>query len=240
MWRYLEYDELVSTNDKALELTVSAGGEKMAVTAVKQTGGRGRRGRRWESLEGNLFMSLALPFAADKSTALVLISSLALLQSVKELDNNADVKLKWPNDVLLNERKMSGILLEKGSCGYMVIGIGVNLKASPAGEMIYPTTDLAAAGIRTECRTFKSIYIRCFDRLTELWEQQGMPTLTEEWLRYAKNLGEPIVARLPKTTKSGIFAGIDQSGMLILQTPSGTETIGAGDVFFDDESKRKE
>ena len=66
MWRYFEYEELTSTNDEALALTASAGGEKLAVTATRQTGGRGRRGRSWVSLEGNLFMSLALPFAAEK------------------------------------------------------------------------------------------------------------------------------------------------------------------------------
>ena len=100
MWRYFEYEELTSTNDEALALTASAGGEKLAVTATRQTGGRGRRGRSWVSLEGNLFMSLALPFAAEKSAALVLISSLSLLEAVKEFDQNAGVKLKWPNDVL--------------------------------------------------------------------------------------------------------------------------------------------
>lgn len=86
MWRYFEYEELTSTNDEALALTAAAGGEKLAVTAERQTGGRGRRGRGWVSLEGNLFMSLALPFAAEKSAALVLISSLSLLEAVKEFD----------------------------------------------------------------------------------------------------------------------------------------------------------
>lgn len=175
MWRYFEYEELTSTNDEALALTASAGREKLAVTATRQTGGRGRRGRSWVSLEGNLFMSLALPFAAEKSAALVLISSLSLLEAVKEFDQNAGVKLKWPNDVLLNGGKISGILLEKGAGGYMIVGIGVNLRASPAGETVYPVTDLAAAGIKTDCRTFKEVYLRRFDALTNLWEQKGMP-----------------------------------------------------------------
>ena len=99
MCRYFEYEELTSTNDEALALTASAGVEKQTITATWLTGGRGRRGRSWVSLEGNLFMSLALPFAAEKSAALVLISSLALLEAVKEFDQNAGVKLKWPNDV---------------------------------------------------------------------------------------------------------------------------------------------
>ena len=185
-------------------------------------------------------MSLALPFAAEKSAALVLISSLSLLEAVKEFDQNAGVKLKWPNDVLLDGGKISGILLEKGAGGYMIVGIGVNLRASPAGETVYPVTDLAAAGIKTDCRTFKEVYLRRFDALTDLWEQKGMPALTEKWLRHARGLGEPIVVRLPKTTKTGIFAGMNEEGMLILQTPSGREVIGAGDVFFDDESKREE
>ena len=170
----------------------------------------------------------------------MLISSLSLLEAVKEFDQNAGVKLKWPNDVLLNGGKISGILLEKGAGGYMIVGIGVNLRVSPAGETVYPVTDLAAAGIKTDCRTFKEVYLRRFDALTDLWEQKGMPALTEKWLRHARGLGEPVVVRLPKTTKTGIFAGMNEEGMLILQTPSGREVIGAGDVFFDDESKREE
>ena len=134
-------------------------------------------------------MSLALPFAVEKNAALVLISSLSLLEAVKEFDQNAGVKLKWPNDVLLNGGKISGILLEKGAGGYMIVGIGVNLRASPAGETVYPVTDLAAAGIKTDCRTFKEVYLRRFDALTDLWEQKGMPALTERWRRHARGLG---------------------------------------------------
>ncbi len=240
MWQHFDFNELTSTNDLALALSGSAAGQKLAITAVRQTGGRGRRGRSWVCLEGNLFLSLAIPFAAEQSAALVLASSLALLEAVKSLDQNADVVLKWPNDVLLNGGKISGILLEKGDAGYMIIGIGVNIKAAPAGGTLYPTTSLDAAGINIDREEFKEIYLRCFDALMSLWSEQGMKVLVEKWQKHAKGIGQNITVRLPKITKTGVFTGLNDEGMLILQTPAGCEVIGAGDVFFDDESKKEE
>lgn len=83
MWQCFEYDELGSTNDEAVRLSASGDGRCLAVTAKRQTAGRGRRGRNWQSLEGNLFLSLALPFDLKNCGALVLVSGLALLQAVK-------------------------------------------------------------------------------------------------------------------------------------------------------------
>ncbi len=238
MWQCLDYDELGSTNDKALELAEKATGGKYAVTAARQTNGRGRRGRSWIGMDGNLFLSLAFPFPAEKSAALVLMSSLALLEAVKQLTPSAAVVLKWPNDVLLNGAKISGILLEKGADGYMVVGIGVNVRAAPAGSVIYPVTSLAAAGIETDRQAFKEIYLRQFDGLMDFYAKEGMAALVSEWLRHAAGVGKKISVRLPKTIKEGIFSGLDEEGRLILQTVTGAEIISAGDVFFkDDESE---
>ncbi len=240
MWQCLDYDELGSTNDKALELSGLAVGEKYAVTAVRQTNGRGRRGRSWIGMDGNLFLSLALPFPAEKSAALVLMSSLALLETVKELAPSVATVLKWPNDVLLNGCKISGILLEKGANGYIIVGIGVNVRAAPVNDMIYPVTSLTAAGIETNRQTFKEIYLRQFDGLMGFYIKEGMPALVSRWLRHAAGVGKKIFVRLPKTIKEGIFSGLDREGRLILQTVSGIEIVSVGDVFFkDDESEWK-
>lgn len=239
MWQCFEYDELGSTNDEAVRLSASGAGRCLAVTAKRQTAGRGRRGRNWQSLEGNLFLSLALPFDLKNCGALVLISGLALLQAVKELGPTADIVLKWPNDVLLNGAKISGILLEKGVGDYMIVGIGVNLKAAPESGTLYRVTSLQQAGIVTDRRVFMEKYLNCFDGLYALWAQKGTATVAALWQSYAKGIGDRICVRTAKEEKNGIFTGLDDQGMLILQTPAGREVIGAGDVFFEDERKRE-
>ena len=121
-----------------------------------------------------MFLSLALPFDLKNCGALVLVSGLALLQAVKQLDPAADIVLKWPNDVLLNGAKISGILLEKGVGDYMIIGIGVNLKAAPENGTLYRVTSLLQAGIVTDCRAFMEKYLNCFDGLYALWAQKDL------------------------------------------------------------------
>lgn len=236
-WHWREYPELGSTNDKAIELTSTASGEKLVVTAVVQTSGRGRRGRSWEGLDGNLFMSLAFPFILKDSGALVLMVSLALVQAIKILSPNADVCLKWPNDVLLNGAKVSGILLEKGAGDYMVVGIGVNVKAAPKNTQSYPVTSLQAAGIATDSIALMQQYLDCLDNLHEVWQQKGASEISRYWQESAKGIGKTIFVHTFKETKSGIFAGLNNEGMMILETPTGREVMSAGDVFFEDESK---
>ncbi len=239
MWRCFHYAELASTNDTALALAAAGAGEKYAVSADRQTAGRGRRGRIWQSGKGNLFLSLALPFADKEGSAPVFVSSLALFAAVKSLDASADLALKWPNDVLLAGKKMSGILLERGKNDYMVIGIGVNLESAPAKEtVLYPTTCLADAGITVTPAEFAKIYLRCFDEVFALWEKEGLPPLVEKWQTFARGLGQSIVVRLPKTEKTGLFAGLADDGALILQTAEGMEKITAGEVFFGDEAEK--
>ena len=239
MWQYYDYDELGSTNDKAIELTTKATGEKIAVTAEMQTGGRGRRGRRWVGAKGNLFLSLALPFELKNCGALVLISGLALLELIKEVAPQSDVVLKWPNDVLLDDGKISGILLEKGEAGYMIVGIGINVKIAPITDAVYKVNSLANAGLLFDRQEIKDMYLRHFDELLDYWQQQGMPALVKRWLQYAKGIGLPIEVKMPNTTKDGIFAGLNEDGWLILQTEQGQEVISAGDVFFKEEGIKR-
>ena len=235
MWREYDFAELISTNDKAMELCACARGEKIAVTAEMQTGGRGRRGRSWVGAKGNLFLSLALPFELKDCGVLVLISGLALLELVKKVNPQADVVLKWPNDVLLGGGKLSGILLEKAESGYMIVGIGINVKIAPATDASYKVSSLAGEGIILTKEEVKTMYLSHFDELLEFWRQNGMSALAKRWQKYAKGLGSTIVVRMPKTTKEGIFLGLDENGLLLLKTENGQEIISAGDVFFKEE-----
>ena len=124
-WIYYIFDEVSSTND-VIKQYCSKSGKYIAVYAKKQTSGRGRRGRNWDSPRGNLFFSMAFEYELQRAGELAFACSLSLLQAVKKIAPYADIKLKWPNDVLLNNAKMSGILLEKGAEKYMIVGVGVN------------------------------------------------------------------------------------------------------------------
>lgn len=235
-WQWLDFDEADSTNNVARALTEEmASGSKVVVSAVRQTAGRGRRGRQWIDCAGNLFMSLAVEAAVKDLGRLVLLSSLCLFKTIKELSKDVDVKveLKWPNDVLVNGGKISGILLEKGSGDYFVIGIGVNIAASPKGNVAaYPLISLREAGIDTDRVTFLKNYVAIWDKTRDTWDKEGFEPLRQMWLANVKGLGEEINVTDEKETKKGIFSGVDEDGALLLGGADGIRKIRAGDVFY--------
>ena len=154
----IRFAEVGSTNDVAADYSHEPG-KKLVVQAQRQTAGRGRRGRLWQSLDGNLFFSMLLEFPLSDLGKLVLCASLSLLETVKMYDKTVQVALKWPNDVLINDAKLSGMLLEKGNGNYIIVGIGVNVVQSPkTADMLYPTISLKEAGITTTADEFLEHY----------------------------------------------------------------------------------
>lgn len=241
-WRWADYDELESTNDEALRLSAELPAAAAVITAKRQTKGRGRRGRSWIGQPGNLFMSLLLPWPASESGALVFVVSLALLRTVRQFSPQADVCLKWPNDVLVGGRKISGILLEAASSGMMVAGVGVNIASAPEDEnILYSVTSLREAGINCSRTEFLQVFLRKFNETCTAYHDEGMAKTAELWRKEARGIGAPITVRMPKTEERGILKGIDDSGLLLLETPAGiVKTISAGDVFFDEDKKKEE
>lgn len=232
-WLWQDRRETDSTNDEAAKLCAAARGEKFIVSAASQTGGRGRRGRAWDSLTGNLFVSFAFPAALKDASRLIFIVSLGLLETVRRLKPGIDVCLKWPNDVLVNGGKVSGILMEKAAGDYMVVGIGVNVAAAPRREdILYPVASLREAGLVIDRLDFLKEYVGVFDDLLAEWKEKGFAPLRERWLANAKNLGKEINVHMEHEDKKGIFNGVDENGALLLETPSGIEKIYAGDIFY--------
>ncbi len=239
-WIYYIFDEVSSTND-VIKQYCSKSGKYIAVYAKKQTAGRGRRGRNWESPRGNLFFSMAFEYELQRAGELAFACSLSLLQAVKKIAPYADIKLKWPNDVLLNNAKMSGILLEKGAEKYMIIGVGVNVAASPKIEnAVYDITSLADAGIKIKPQELLHLFMESFSQNLSLLQANGFAVLREKWLENAKNLGKEIIVRQNGTKEKGIFKGIDENAALLMETPAGVKKILAGDVFFEEINKKDE
>jgi len=231
-WEIYRYASVTSTND-VIKDYCRLSGRKVAVIADMQTNGRGRCGRSWVSEKGNLFFSLALEFDIRDISKLVLLCGLSLLQAVKFLSPQADVQLKWPNDVLLKGKKVSGMLLEKGTGNYFICGIGVNVLVKPeVTDAVYPVVSLSEAGIETTSAELWQCYMKFFSQNLSLLQTGKFAALREEWLKNAKNLGGEILVRLEKSTLTGIFRGIDENAALLLETSAGLKRILAGDVFF--------
>lgn len=224
-----------STNAEALR-RVGQGGDCWILTHA-QPGGVGRRGKRWEMPKGNFAASLLLhsneplPALAQRS----FIAALALFDTLAELGVQ-DVTLKWPNDVLVKDRKLAGILLASAP-GAVVVGIGANLVASPHPADL-PEGALAPISLKEvlhtppEAEVFLTLLATAFLKYEHQMRAYGFATIRTAWLAHAARLGEVIHARLPETTLSGTFETIDESGALVLRTAKGPISLAAAEVFF--------
>jgi BirA family biotin operon repressor/biotin-[acetyl-CoA-carboxylase] ligase len=238
-YRHIHFESIGSTNDEARRLAVSGDAGPVWITADEQTAGRGRRGHVWVSPKGNLMSTLLLnPRApAAECAQLSFVSAIAAADTVAHFAPEADIKVKWPNDVLANGRKISGILLESASAGgepyFLAIGIGINLAYFPP-DTEFPATSLAWLGVPVppvgEVLTQLAIH---FAKWYDIWREQGFLSIRDAWLARAANLGGPIRARLTNGETSGVFEGIDETGALLLrEAPNRLSTIAAGEVFF--------
>lgn len=238
-WYWEDKTETGSTNDDAVEKSRNGIGKKFIISAVSQTKGRGRRGRNWLGAEGNLFFSQGLECELKDVGQLVCVSALSLYEAVAEiLPPEHKVEIKWPNDILIDGKKICGTLLEKGHGRYFVIGIGVNVRYAPVSpELVYQITCLSDCGINIDRISFLRSYIAKFDKNHYIWQQSGFSEIKTAWKQAVKGLGEKINVRTEKSEISGIFYDIGDNGELLLQKDEKISGIFAGDVFFIDERR---
>jgi len=210
------------------------------ITALRQTAGRGRRGRDWETGEGNLAASLLM--ASDRPPAeaaqISFVAALAVADLVRGLLPGEPARLKWPNDVLVAGRKSAGILVESGQRPdqrlWLAVGIGVNLAAAPEG-LERPATSLKAHGARPiPPREALDRLAQAIEGWLAVWDAQGFAAIAEAWTIRAHGLGEACVARLGAETVQGVAEGLDVDGALRLRLAGGAiRRITAGEVFFE-------
>lgn len=227
-----------STNDEARGLAGRGAPAGTLVWARRQTAGRGRRGRVWDSPVGNLYCSVVLrpPVAPAVAAQLSFVAALALGEGIRgSLPAGAVVRYKWPNDVLVDGGKVAGILLEsriggEGVLEWVLIGTGVNVASFPL-DTERPATSLRRAGSNLSVADVLTAYARSLRTWLVLWERDGFGPVREAWLKRAAGLGEAIEVRLPDGTLNGTFDALDASGALVLLTPRGRRTVSAGEVF---------
>lgn len=205
------------------------------IWAEQQEDGRGRRGRGWSSPPGNLYCTLLLrpepPVALWGQLSFV--AAVALRDAVLRLSPGIDarLKLKWPNDLLLDGRKLSGILLEASGSDWVMIGTGVNLASHPDGTET-PATCLSDIGSVVTPAQLLPIYAEALLAWFQRWRHEGFAPVRARWLVGAIGLGGDITVRLADRSFAGRFAALDESGALLLEQPDGIRRIEAGEVFL--------
>ena len=230
-WRLVALQSVGSTSDEALRLAEAGAAEGTVVWAREQTGGRGRRGRRWASPVGNLYCSTVLRPAcsAPRAAELGFVAALAVADIVPA---ERDVRVKWPNDVLVDGGKIAGILPEslidaQGNAEHVVLGIGVNTGFAPQlPEMRYPgamlggTVEAALSGLTAALAR----------RMAE-WRRDGFDAVRVAWLAKAGPIGLTVDVKLGEELVQGRFAGLDRDGGLLLETAAGPRKIVAGELL---------
>lgn len=226
-----------STNAEALRRAPDLTGP-VWIMARRQTAGRGRRGRGWTDPPGNLAATLAirLPDPPARLALRSFVAALALHDALEGLTGlGPALRLKWPNDVLLNGGKLSGILLESGGKGVLVLGIGVNLRHAPEAD---PAAAHPPVALRSETgfdigpEVLLAHLALAFAGWEERLQTWGFGPLRTAFLSRAARLGEAITARTLTESVTGIFETIDETGALVLATPQGPRVIPAADVYF--------
>ena len=229
------YDSIDSTNTEAKRLADVGAPAGTVVLATEQTAGRGRQDRLWASPPGNLYISLLL--RPDKPVGAVaqlgFVAAVAVAETVQEVAPSSYPRLKWPNDLLLDGRKLAGILLETataatGGIAWLVMGMGINVAAAPIAT---------AAALHSYVPTLTpdrlaDVLLERLGQWIKLWSEDGFAPVREAWLRFGHRPGEGLRVRRPDGERIGTFHDLDQNGMLLLDTSSGPLAVSAGEIHL--------
>lgn len=225
------YASLESTQDEALRLLEEGkGAQGLVVQAMTQLNGRGRHGNSWNGPLGNLYLSVVLSPEIDQkhSGQIAFVAGLAVAETIRSLTHpNIDIGLKWPNDVLIGDQKLAGILIEKFEHFY-ILGIGLNILAPPD----YAAGLQAFSDKRLPINPVRDMLLDILDVYYTRWIKEGFSVIKDQWMSRAAYLNEEIEVRLPNARTSGIFKGIDNDGALILEKDHKTQRFLSGEVFL--------
>ena len=225
------YASVASTNDEAQRLASEGAAHGTVVHADEQTAGRGRLSRRWLSPPGNLYMSIVLRLDVPPAR-IVEIGFLAALAAADAVDallpRQVRASLKWPNDVMVNDGKIAGILVEQ-AVDALIVGIGLDVLQAPSGVTYKVSTIVGCGGLATVDGARERL-LAALANWFDIWQQDGFEAIRVAWLARAHPIGSTLTVRLGELFISGEFAGIDTDGALLLNTSEGRMRVLAGDV----------
>jgi BirA family transcriptional regulator, biotin operon repressor / biotin---[acetyl-CoA-carboxylase] ligase len=243
------FDKAGSTNTEAMARARDGECGPAWFVTSEQTAGRGRRHRPWVAPRGNLASSVLEVMDVSPALAATLgfAAGLALEAVLRRLSVEASlrsagsgrpgVSLKWPNDVLVGDKKLAGILLEAeavpGDRLAVVVGIGTNVVTAPEGTAT-PATSLSALGIDVGAEELFAALSDSWTEFRGIWDNgRGFGEIRKLWLDRAAGLGQAVAVRSGGSSIDGIFETIDEQGCMIVRTAAGSGIpISAGDVFF--------
>lgn len=228
-----------STNADLAELARTSPADGMVLVSEEQTAGRGRFERRWETPAGAsvAFSLLLRPTRPARDWGwLSLLAGMAVSTGIERATGaeRGRVELKWPNDVLIDGKKLCGILSERVESSQgpaaAVVGVGINISLDEAELPVSTATSLRLAGLEEDKSEVLAAVFTEFARLYELWERDGQ--VHDEYLRRCASIGRPLRVMIDEQTNVlGTGESVDEFGRLVVRTPSGLQAFSAGDVF---------
>jgi BirA family transcriptional regulator, biotin operon repressor / biotin---[acetyl-CoA-carboxylase] ligase len=252
-YRLQAFDQIGSTNVEAMARARDGEPGSVWFVATEQTAGRGRRHRPWIAPRGNLPCSVLEVMDVSPAVAATLgfAAGLALDAALRQMSLEAALRsgaavnfaLKWPNDVLGEGKKISGILLEAENVAgglAVVTGMGTNVVAAPEGTPT-PAISLAAMGIQISAEELFSALSDAWVESFGIWDSgRGFQEIRKLWLTRAAGLGQAVAVTSGASTIEGIFDTIDELGCMIIRTPTGKRMpVSAGDVYFGSAASRR-
>lgn len=231
-WTVHYFEEVGSTQDTARELISHNVDVPFVVRAECQTNGRGRSGRSWSSLSGNILATMVVPmdFGVTMAANYSFLTALAVSSAVGAYAKaGANVEHKWPNDVWVNDRKIAGILLEIHKT-YLLIGVGVNLADAPDGA-------IALAELSDKLPVpdvFLKMLFSKFDYYEQILRREGFGHVLDLWLEKARGIGQEIRVKTLIEEFHGVFDGLEPDGALrvLVHGEENPRIIRSADVFF--------
>ena len=226
------YNCTASTNAVAKEYSKTAKTDCLFI-AKTQTKGKGKGERKFVSNDGGLYFTIfckKVDFSPSFALKTVINAGLSVYGVLKQL--GFDAKLKWPNDVLVNDSKISGILFEKADNDFWIMGIGINIVSNP--ELLdanYKTTSLKNLGTNVDRIQVLEYFVRVFNELLKEFQNTGFNNIRQTWLDNAYNLGNSVIIKQETESIEGVFSTIDEYGRIVLETKDGLKSIIVGDLL---------
>ena len=235
-------DIVDSTNSEGRRIAGSIS-EPTWIMARHQTSGRGRIGRSWISSPGSFSATLAMPVdgAANVIALRSFVAALALRDAfVAVSGRERPITLKWPNDVLINEGKVAGILLEyinELNLQCLLIGFGVNLATAPTilgadPKSVRPVSLTGSTGVHISGSDFLTELAATYSRRDRQFVDHGFEPIRIAWLKHAARLGESITVRTAKSKLRGLFRTVDGEGRAIIESADKSHAIAAAEFIF--------